>query len=163
MPFGKLQLLHQSKHVALIDEGREADGEGRLVAVHIVQFRSLEAIDEVLADKVLAVGEEVLLFFAADGGKGVGLHLHRPDVACPGVAHDGFELFQIELLFVVHADSIEGCQIISPREMGDIFGILRRKGVFLLHEPLDIVGMDSPDVETLGAGLDGAQHHVGSF
>jgi len=112
---------------------------------------------------VLAVGEEVLLFFAADGGKGVGLHLHRLDIACPGVAHDGFELFQIKLLFVVHTDGIESCQIIAARKMGDILGILRRKGVFLLHKPLDIVGMDGSDVETLGAGLDGAQHHVGSL
>ena len=83
MAFRFRQFFHQIDHVSLVDERGELNGEASLVQIHIIKFRRLEPVHEVLPDQMLTIGEEVFLSFPSDPCHDVRHRFHAFYVSCP--------------------------------------------------------------------------------
>ena len=66
MPFRFRQLVHDVDHIPFIDERSELHGKSSFVRIHIIEFRRLEPVHEVLAYQMLAIRKKVLLPFTPD-------------------------------------------------------------------------------------------------
>lgn len=154
MPFRFCQLVHDVDHIPFIDERCELYGKAGFVQIHIIEFRRLEPVHEVLTYQVLAIRKKVLLPFTPDTRQHVCHVFHASDITRPGIAHHAFELFQVELVLLSQADCLDCFQITAVCQMGDMLGIFGSQVEPGNHGRSDIFRMNSPHVDTLCTGQD---------